>query len=60
MWQANADVQLIIYRSDPNVPDVVEIEAVTKYCTSYASKTHQTMCQDMNTIKDVIIGYACN
>lgn len=55
-WRANADVQLIIYRSNPDIPDISEIEAVCKYCTSYASKTHQTTRQEINTIQDVITG----
>jgi len=54
-WRANADVQLIVYRSDPNVPDVGEIEAVSKYVTSYAVKTQKTTREEINTIQDVII-----
>jgi hypothetical protein len=55
-WRANTDVQLIIYRSNPDIPDVREIEAVCRYCTSYASKAHQTTKEEINTIQDVIIG----
>ena len=55
-WRANADVQLLIYRSNPDVPDISEIEAVCRYCTSYASKAHQTTRQEIATIQDVIIG----
>ncbi len=55
-WQANADVQLIVYRSNPDIPDVSEIEAVSKYCTAYTGKTNQTTQQEIRTIQDVIIG----
>ena len=55
-WRANADVQLIIYRSNPEVPHVSEIEAVTRYCTSYASKGHQTTQHEINTVQSVITG----
>ena len=33
-WRANADVQLLIYHSNPDTPDFGEIEAVSKYCTA--------------------------
>ena len=51
-WRANADVQLLIYRSNPDIPDVGEIEAVSKYCTAYAGKTHHTTREEINTIQD--------
>ena len=55
-WRANADVQLLIYRSNPNIPDVGEIEAVTKYCTAYAGKTKHTTREEISTIQDIITG----
>ena len=54
-WRANADIQLLIYRSNPDIPDVGEIKSVCKYCTAYAGKTHQTTCQEINAIQDIII-----
>ena len=54
-WRANADVQLLVYRSNPDIPDVSEIEAVSKYCTSYTGKTNQTTKQEISTIQNVII-----
>ena len=45
-WRANADIQLLIYRSNPNLPDVGEIEAVSRYCVSYAGKRSQTTQQE--------------
>lgn len=53
-WRANADIQLIIYRSNPDVPDVGEIEAVSRYCVAYAGKRYQTTRQEINAIQDVI------
>ena len=55
-WRANADVQLIIYRSNPFVPHVSEIEAVCRYCTNYASKGHQTTQTENNMVQCVITG----
>ena len=54
-WRANADVQLIVYRSNPDIPDVTEIERVSRYCTSYTGKTNLTTQQEIRTIQDVII-----
>ncbi len=53
-WRANADVQLLIYWSDPELPDVSEIEAVSKYCTAYAGKTHKTTREEMNMMQNMI------
>ncbi len=55
-WRANADTQLLIYRSDTDMPDVGEIEAVPKYCMAYAGKTKHTTREEINTIQDVITG----
>ena len=55
-WRANADVQLLIYRSDPSIPDVGEIEAVSRYCVAYAGKRYKTTRQEINTIQDLILG----
>ena len=55
-WRANADVQLLIYRSNPDMPDVGEIEAVSKYCTKYAGKVHQSIKEERQVVQDVITG----
>ena len=49
-WSGNIDLQLIIYQSDHNIPDIQEIEGVSKYGTLHARKTHQTTKQKVNTI----------
>jgi hypothetical protein len=35
-WRANCDVQLMLYQSDPDNPDLSELAAVTDYVVSYA------------------------
>ena len=55
-WRANADVQLLIYRSDPNLPDVGEIESVCRYVVAYAGKRYKTCRQEINMIQDAILG----
>ena len=54
-WRANADLQLLIYRSDPHKPDVGEIEAVSRYCVSYAGKKNKTGAQEKRTVQDIIM-----
>ena len=55
-WRANADVQLLIYRSDPSMPDIGEIEAVSRYCVAYAGKRYQTTKAEIDTIQNLILG----
>ena len=55
-WRVNADVQLLIYWSDPNLPDMGEIESVCRYVVAYAGKRYKTSCQEINMIQDVIRG----
>lgn len=54
-WRANADVQLLIYRSNPDMPDVGEIESVCRYVVAYAGKRYQTTRQETNMIQDIIL-----
>jgi len=54
-WRANADVQLLIYRSNPDIPDVSEIEAVSRYCVAYAGKRYKTTRQEKDAIQDIIL-----
>ena len=39
-WRANVDCQLIIYRLDPNCPNIAEIEGVCRYVVAYARKRY--------------------
>jgi hypothetical protein len=55
-WRANADVQLLIYRSDPSMPDLGEIEAVSRYCVAYAGKRYQTTKDEKDTVQNLILG----
>ena len=37
-WQVNEDMQLIIYRSDPDLPDTSEVQNIVRYVVAYAGK----------------------
>jgi len=52
-WRANCDVQLLLYESDPQNPDVYEMSKITDYVVSYACKgnaTTETEVQALNTL----------
>ena len=53
--RANIDVQLLIYRSEPDLPDVGEIESICRYVVAYASKRYKTSYQEINMLQDVIL-----
>ena len=54
-WRANADVQLMIYRSNPDCPDVSEIENVCRYVVAYAGKRYKTTKQEKDMIQNIIL-----
>ena len=37
-WRANCDIKLLLYFSNPNLPDVGEIEDVCRYVVAYTGK----------------------
>jgi hypothetical protein len=41
-WRANCDIQIFLYQSDPNNPNLDEIAAVTDYIVSYTCKGNET------------------
>ena len=55
-WRANADLEILIYRSNPSMPDVSEIDNVCQYVVPYAGKRYQTTKAEKDAIYDVING----
>ena len=53
-WRANSDVQLLLYRSHPDKPDISEIENVCKYVVAYASKKNHTTKEEKEAIQNII------
>ena len=47
-WQANCDIKLLLYfsNSNPNLPDIGEIEDVRKYVVAYTGKRNHTSQQE--------------
>ena len=54
-WRGNCDVQLLIYRSHPDKPDITEIENVCKYVVAYASKKNHTTKEEKEAIQNIIL-----
>ena len=53
-WRGNVDIQLLLYRSHPNKPDVSEIENVCKYVVAYASKKNHTSKKEKEAMQNII------
>jgi hypothetical protein len=54
-WRANCDIQILIYESDPDNPNVKEIARVTDYVVSYNTKGNSTWLEEVTTSKSIIL-----
>jgi hypothetical protein len=54
-WRANCDIKLLLYYSNPNYPDVSEIEDVSRYVVSYTGKRHNTSQAEIDDTQNIII-----
>ena len=55
-WCANCDIKLLVYFSNPNMPDIGEIEDICKYVVAYTGKRNHTSQQEKTAIQDLITG----
>ena len=55
-WHANCNIKLLLYFSNPNCPDIGEIEDVCGYVVAYTGKQHHTSRNEKETIQSPIIG----
>ena len=55
-WRANCDIKLLLYFSNPNLPDIGEIEDVCRYVVSYTGKRNHTSQQEKTAMQDLITG----
>ena len=53
-WRANCDVQILIYESDPEHPDLEELTAVTNYVVGYACKGGKTVQEEKDQTHNFI------
>jgi len=53
-WRGNCDVQILLYESDPQYPDITEIAKVNDYVVSYTTKGNKTLKVEKDIMKDII------
>jgi len=54
-WRGNCDIQILIYESDPDTPDLREISRVTDYIVAYQCKGNTTYMEERETTKHIIL-----
>lgn len=54
-WRANCDIKLLLYFSDPNYPDIGEIDEVCKYVVGYTTKKSHTSKHEKSAIQNLIL-----
>lgn len=59
-WQANCDIQLILYDAHPDFPDPEEIAKVTDYIVAYACKGNESLTKEKAKIKEYVLGLKSN
>ena len=57
-WRANCDIQVLLYDSDPKCPNPEDIGRVTDYIVAYACKGNETIVQEKEQMKALILGSA--
>ena len=56
-WRANQDVSVILYKSNPNEPDVQDIARITEHLVSYACKGNATLKEEVQMSKALVQNY---
>jgi hypothetical protein len=54
-WRANCNIKLLLYYSNPNCPDISEIEDVSRHVVSYMGKRHNTSQAEIDAIQNIIM-----
>ena len=54
-WRGNCDIKLLLYFSDPDFPDIGEIEEVCRCVVEYTGKKHHTCKQEKDLVRDLIM-----
>ena len=54
-WRANCDVQILIYKSDPQHPSPEDIAAATDYIVGYACKGNENLTTEKKQIEQLIL-----
>jgi hypothetical protein len=54
-WRANCDLQIFLYASDPQNPNLDEVASVTDYIVSYACKGNETNASAIQNLKNHVL-----
>jgi hypothetical protein len=54
-WRPNCNIKLLLYYSNPNCPDISEIQDVLRYVVSYTGKRHNTSQAEIDAIQNIIM-----
>ena len=52
-WRANCDIQILIYDSSPEKPNLEEIRRVSDYVVAYTTKVNQTTAEERRVCLDI-------
>ena len=55
-WRANCDIQVLLYECDPILPNLDEIARVTDYIVAYACKGNESILEEKQQMKALILG----
>jgi hypothetical protein len=55
-WRANCDIQVLLYECSPMYPNPDEIARVTDYIVAYACKGNETIVEEKQQMKALILG----
>ena len=54
-WRSNYNIKIILYESDPNVVDPLEISQITNYIVTYSYKGHEFLRDEQEQTKTLIM-----
>ncbi len=57
VWRGNCDIQLLLYKSDPEKLDPKEIAQITDYVVSYACKGNERLHDEKEQNKSIVSRY---
>lgn len=55
-WRANCDIKLLLYFTNPQRPDINEIDEVCRYVVAYTAKKNHTSRFEKTIVQDLIQG----
>ena len=54
-WRANCDVQVLLYKGNPDKPNIMEIAAIVDYIIAYCNKGNATQAEELIHTKNLVL-----